>query len=429
MKRLLLCCFLLLTVGSIMSQTREIEKLKKENVNLKRQISQSETLLRTTKKDTRAQLAALTLVNAQISEKEKFISKVKKDAEILQRNINKLELQLKVLEHDLLQCKRKYKHALMFVFNHKLTHSKWLFVLSSKDFRTMTRRLRYASQYAKYQHFQGEEIKRKEDTIRTKRSIVKQRKRDKERLLAESKRQAEQLKAKKEQQQKLVTELNKKQSTLRLRLSQQRRKQQQLNNKIDRLIRIEIAAAEKRRKEREARERAAEQERLRKLQAEGKLPKGKVSKKSNVKWRKAKDADRELSGSFTQNRGKLSMPVTGAYAITAHFGAYNVSGLKNVRLDNKGIDICARRGASARSVFRGEVTAIFTFGRLYNIIVRHGSYLSVYCNLLNVCVKKGQKVKERQRLGTIATDASGNATLHFQLRKETSRLNPERWLK
>ena len=34
----------------------------------------------------------------------------------------------------------------------------------------------------------------------------------------------------------------------------------------------------------------------------------------------------------------------------------------------------------------------------------------------------------QKSLGAIARDASGNCTLHFQLRKETAKLNPEAWL-
>ena len=63
-----------------------------------------------------------------------------------------------------------------------------------------------------------------------------------------------------------------------------------------------------------------------------------------------------------------------------------------------------------------------------NIIVRHGSYISVYCNLSGVSVRRGQQVSTRQILGTVARDASGHCTLHFQLRHETTKLNPERWL-
>lgn len=54
-------------------------------------------------------------------------------------------------------------------------------------------------------------------------------------------------------------------------------------------------------------------------------------------------ADRELSGNFAANRGKLPMPISGAYIITSRYGQYAVEGLRNVKLDNKGIDIQGNR--------------------------------------------------------------------------------------
>ena len=102
--------------------------------------------------------------------------------------------------------------------------------------------------------------------------------------------------------------------------------------------------------------------------------------------------------------------------------------MKNVKLDNKGIDIKGKAGAKARAIFDGEVSAIFKYNGLNNVLVRHGNYISVYCNLSSVSVSKGSKVKTRTELGTIHQDASGNTVLHFQLRKETTKLNPEIWL-
>ena len=103
-------------------------------------------------------------------------------------------------------------------------------------------------------------------------------------------------------------------------------------------------------------------------------------------------------------------------------------GLKGVRLDNKGVNITGKAGAQARCIFDGEVTAVFSFGGYVNVLVRHGSYISVYCNLSSASVRKGQKVSTRQILGKVANDGTGNCMLHFQLRKETTKLNPEVWL-
>ena len=157
-------------------------------------------------------------------------------------------------------------------------------------------------------------------------------------------------------------------------------------------------------------------------------PEPKPEVETTPTFTEADNADRALSGSFAANRGRLPMPITGGYAITRRFGSYNVAGLKGVQLDSKGINITGHAGAQARSVFRGEVTAIFPYGGMYNVIVRHGSYMSVYCNLSSVAVRNGQQVEARQVLGAVAADAAGNRTLHFQLRKETAKLNPEAWL-
>lgn len=134
--------------------------------------------------------------------------------------------------------------------------------------------------------------------------------------------------------------------------------------------------------------------------------------------------DRRITGSFESNRGRLPMPISGSYRIVSHFGQYNVEGLKNVTLDNKGINILGSSGAAVRSIYDGEVSAVFSFGGTTGVMVRHGSYISVYCNLGSVSVRKGQKVSARQTLGTVGRDN----ILQFQLRRERSKLNPESWL-
>jgi septal ring factor EnvC (AmiA/AmiB activator) len=101
-----------------------------------------------------------------------------------------------------------------------------------------------------------------------------------------------------------------------------------------------------------------------------------------------------------------------------------VEGLKNVTLDNKGINILGSPGAQARAIFNGEVSAVFAFGGTSVVMVRHGSYISVYCNLRSVNVSRGQKVSTRQALGSLGSDN----ILQFQLRRETAKLNPEVWL-
>lgn len=146
-------------------------------------------------------------------------------------------------------------------------------------------------------------------------------------------------------------------------------------------------------------------------------------------YKQSTEAEAKLSSDFVSNKGKLPMPITGSYSIVGHYGTYNVSGLKNVTLDNKGIDIRGNANSMARSVFNGEVSSVFQYGASYIVMVRHGGYISVYSGLSSVSVSKGSKVNTSQTLGKVGTDAEGHYTLHFQLRKGSARLNPEQWIR
>lgn len=134
--------------------------------------------------------------------------------------------------------------------------------------------------------------------------------------------------------------------------------------------------------------------------------------------------DRMMSGGFEANRGRLPMPLTGSCRVVSHFGQNSVEGLKGVTIDNKGINIMGSPGCQARAIYDGEVSAVFGYGGTMVVMVRHGVYISVYCNLRSVSVSRGQKVSTRQALGTVAADN----ILQFQLRRNMTKLNPEAWL-
>ncbi|MCH4148162.1 MAG: peptidoglycan DD-metalloendopeptidase family protein [Prevotella sp.] len=186
-------------------------------------------------------------------------------------------------------------------------------------------------------------------------------------------------------------------------------------------------AAEQARVEQQAREAQADREAAeRKAKVDEARSKREIAaaKKDVDDANNLSSVDRMLSGGFEENKGRLPMPITGSYRIVSHFGQYSVEGLKYVTLDNKGINILGRPGAVARSIYDGEVSAVVPFGGTMMVMVRHGAYISVYCNLRSVSVSRGQKVSTRQALGAVGPDN----ILQFQLRRETAKLNPEAWL-
>ena len=188
------------------------------------------------------------------------------------------------------------------------------------------------------------------------------------------------------------------------------------------------SAEEKARAERAARE--AEKARLaaeRKAVAEAKVREREVAeaKKATKTEYAVSSVDRQLTGNFESNRGRFPMPVVGSYRIVHRFGTNTVTDVKgHVTLDKKGIDIKGQPGAAVRCIFDGEVSAVFSYSGTTVVIVRHGSYLSVYCDLASVNVSRGQRVSTNQTLGRLGSDGM----MQFQLRKGNSKLNPESWL-
>jgi septal ring factor EnvC (AmiA/AmiB activator) len=304
----------------------------------------------------------------------------------------------------------------------------------------MFRRMRLMREYASYQHVQGDEVKVQQEAVNRKREELNSVKTQKKTLLAKDEQERKSLEDKQTEQQNVVKTLQNEQRNIQNIIAQQKKKDAELNAQIDRLIAEEIARQKARAaaeaKRREAAKRKAE---AAKKRQEEQARKPSTTRKGGSKSRKEEtyvpaeekeealmmsSEDRRISGSFESNRGRLPIPITGSYRIVSHFGQYNVDGLRNVKLDNKGIHIKGESGAKARSIFDGEVSAVFSFGGTMVVMVRHGSYISVYCNLSSVSVHHGQKVSTRQVLGTIGHDN----ILQFQLRRETAKLNPERWL-
>lgn len=428
MKRLfvILISCLWLAVPLSAQSNKLIRELESRRGALQKQIAESESILKNTKKDVGSQLNSLAALTGQIEERKRYILAINNDVEAIERELNTLERQLRALEKDLKDKKRKYEASVQYLYKNKSIEEKLMFIFSAKNLGQTYRRMRYVREYATYQRLQGEEILKKQEQIRKKKAERQQVKAAKENLLKEREGEKVKLEAQEKEKRTLVANLQKKQKGLQNEINKKRKEANQLNARIDKLIAEEIERARKRAQE-EARREAAARKKAEGSQSSGTGTAAKTNSKPLEAYTMSK-ADRELSGNFAANRGKLPMPISGAYIITSHYGQYAVEGLRNVKLDNKGIDIKGKPGAQARAVFDGEVSAIFQYNGLNNILVRHGNYISVYCNLSSVSVSKGSKVNTRTVLGTVHTDGSGNTVLHFQLRKETAKLNPELWL-
>lgn len=430
MRRFLLIltgCLFLTTV--LYAQTNKtIKDLESKRSVLQKQIAETQSLLTTTKKDVGSQLNGLAALTGQIEVRKRYIIGINNDVETIERELASLGRQLRGLERDLKEKKKKYESSVQYLYKNKSVEEKLMFIFSAKSLGQTYRRLRYVREYATYQRLQGEEILKKQEQINRKKSELEQVRRAKRNLLQERESEKAKLEEQEKEKRTLVAELQKKQKGLQGEIRKKQREAKQLNARIDRLIAQEIERARKRAEEEARREEAAR----RKAANEEKGSSGSSSKRKAqpLEAYSMSKADRELSGNFVNNRGLLPVPITGAYVISSHYGEYNVEGLRNVKLDNKGIDIQGKPGAQARAIFNGKVAAVFQLNGLFNVLIRHGAYISVYCNLSSASVKSGDNVSTKQTIGQVFTDGSDNdrTVLHFQLRREKDKLNPEPWL-
>lgn len=428
MKRYLPLLFLIISLLSSPAWAQSnklIKELENKRGDLQKQIAETESLLQTTKKNVGSQLNGLATLTGQIEERKRYILTINQDVESIEKEITSLNYQLNRLQRDLKDKKKKYEASIQFLYKNRSIEEKLMFIFSADNLAQTYRRLRYVREYATYQRLQGEEIVKKQRQVEAKRKELTQVKIAKENLLIIREQEKSKLEEQEKEQRTLINNLKKKQRGLQNEIAKQKKEANRLNARIDRLIALEVEKARKQAEEEARKEAAARRKAANKPTAERTKEKTAPLEKYTLN-----KADRQLSGNFVANRGKLPIPITGPYIITSHYGQYAVAGLRNVKLDNKGIDIQGKPGAKARTIFDGKVAAVFKLNGLFNVLVRHGAYISVYCNLSSANVKSGETVTTRQVLGTIFSDGTdnGRTVLHFQLRKEKEKLNPEPWL-
>ena len=136
------------------------------------------------------------------------------------------------------------------------------------------------------------------------------------------------------------------------------------------------------------------------------------------------------SGDFAKGQGQLDWPVRGE--IVGRFGIETHPRF-GTQIHNDGIDIAAPIGTSVRSVGKGRVDFSNDDyeGMGGMIVLNHGDgYFTLYGHLDAVLVSNGQEVQPGAVIGRVGDGGSlKGPILHFEVRKGSSPLNPENWLR
>jgi len=393
---------ILLAFLSVTTYGQSLDELRKKKEKTNEQIKYTNRLLEEAKKNEKQTLNKYKILNKQIELRTNLITGINSEVGVLADFIDQNAWLVSSLNTDLEELKREYAGMILFAQRNQTNYSKLLFILSANSFNQAYKRLMYLRQYAEYRKKQAELIQWLRDLVQLKVKNLERQRTEKETLLQSKKREADQLNKEKKQQGQNLTKLQQQQKDFQKKLKEQQRIDAQLSREIQKIIEEEIKKSQKKAKE-----------------------EGKTSTTYEMT-----PAEKLVSGQFEQNKRRIPWPVERG-VITDHFGVHNHAVLKNIQVKNDGIDISTAHGSTARSVFAGEVSRVFAVtGGNVAVIIRHGKYLTVYSNLVNVQVKSGDKVSIKQTIGTIATDSDdGDKTvLKFQIWKETVKLNPEDWI-
>ena len=379
----------LLAGNGALCQTRaELEEMRKKNLE---EIEYVDRLLKSTTSQKSESINELRVIGKKLDLREKLINEYGQEISLLEYRISLNRTAGEMLEADLDNMKKEYAKSIISAYKATKGTPALAFILSSTDFNQGYKRLKYIQQVARYRRRESETIETIYLELKDTRERLEKDRKNIGDLRSKEQRQKNILKDEKRKKENLVSNLSKKEQQLQQDLQEKRRIARQIEKEIEKII---------------------EEER----------------KKSTTTT--MTEAMKNLGNSFEEGKGRLPWPVEQGI-ITSHFGLQPHPVLKNVTEDNIGIEITSNGKTDAKAVYRGEVMRVFAIsGANMAVILRHGKYLTVYQNLVNVKIKAGDNVLTGQELGQVYVDTQGGnkAVIKFMVYEEKKKLDPEQWL-
>lgn len=449
MQRLLyiLVISLLLVAVDAMGQNQTAKSIKSKQAATQKEISETNKKIKSNTAQTKRSLNRLNLIESEITSHEKSIDELTKELGAINKKLVMLKDSIKQSEAEIARLKDNYSKAIRNIHARSSSFDRMLFVFSASSFNQAFRRMRYLRQFSEWRGKQTDAIKKVQERLRAQHVTVDAYYKQRASSLAKQNNEKLVLVKKRRQQADVVSSLKNEGKELKRILAEKQRQARRLDEELNRLIAEEERKAALRAKQEEEK-RLAELKKKQQSSEKAKpsTPQAKPEPEKTVKENAGKeiasvkhsqgysmsDAERKLSGSFESNKGRLLFPVSGKYRIVRPFGRHKHPELKYVQTDNGGIDIETSAGAKARAVFDGKVSAVFRQDGFNTVVmVRHGNYLTIYVNLSEIYVSNGESVKANQPIGKIFSDPEDDnrTILHFEVRKEREKLNPELWVR
>jgi len=426
-----LCCF---SISLFSQKQTDTGKLKKKEKELQNKIETTKNLIKLTRNSEQLTIAEIAIINNQIAYREELLMNITYQMRKLEEEIESTKLQIIQIENSLNMLKEEYIKMLQYAYKTRHTEFDILYILSSESYSEAYYRMKYIEQYAEYRIKQVEKIKETQALLNDKIAQLNKSKDEKKVVAENQEKEKENYVKDKETQQQTLSKLKQNEQTLKAQLLAAEKQKAQIANEIKKAIEAQILA-EKKKAEAEAKKKAEAE-----AKAAAKAPTKNTTTTSKTTTTPPKPVSltetpesQALSKTFALNKGKLPWPVENG-EITSKYGRRFHSEFTTLEIDEKGIGITTTKGASVRAVFDGEVTSVLVFpGAGKVLVISHGSYRSVYGNLQEVFVSKGDKVKTKQAIGKLMPADNGNVSeAHLEIWKTVGSVpsteNPALWL-
>ena len=400
----LLLVFAMLLFNPVYSQGNKQKQLEEKRQAILKEIKQINSLLFKAIKEEKSVLTQVEDLNSKITARQNLIRVTNQQANYLSREVNNNLVKIENLRNELKELKEDYATMIVKSYKSNSQQNRIMFLLSSESFQQAYKRLQYMKQYAKHRKLQGESIKEKTIALQELNKGLIEDKKKKQALIKDNKVAKTKLSKELQAQNDLVATLKKDEGKFTSRIRKKQSEAAKIDKEIDKLIREAIAASNRA-----------------------------YAKKSGKKVKSSETISlspeaKLLAADFTKNKGKLPWPVKSGIVVK-RFGNTRHPQLPNVTTYCSGVELATNNNSKARAVFNGEVMVIQKIkGANYAVYIQHGNYITVYQNIKNVLVNKGDKVTTKQELGTVYTKSNGKTILKFLIYQNNKKMNPASWV-
>ncbi len=398
----------LIVIGLIPVSAQSRKDLEKRRDALDSQIKETSALINKARSEQRSTQQQVQLLEAQIKQRQELINTMNSEVYRMDQEIQDTRDSIRHLESDLEKLKDEYARMVQFAYMNRSSYDRLSYIFAAESFAQAFRRSRYLEQLAQQRSQQADLIEETSVILGSKVDGLQATRQEKSNLLDRQLLEARKLTEDRKGQQSALDGLRKEEGRLKQALSKQEKQRQELAAAIRKAIEAEIAKS-----------RAAAPK------APGATASGKVE------FTLTPEA-KELNADFEKNRGKLPWPVEKG-TITSSFGKQAHPVLRGIQIENNGLDIGCVPGAPVRAIFRGEVSSVIVIpGAGKAVMLSHGAYRTVYSNLRDVAVNKGDKVDTKQVVGTVMTE-DGASTAHIEIWKigtdgQLQKVDPAAWI-